>query len=82
MALSKNIRYKGLEINETYIKVLKFEGDKENLYFTIGYFIDKDEDSLQVKTFNFKYIIDGSNPVAQAYEYLKTLEEYSDAKDC
>lgn len=82
MALSKNIRYKGLEINKTYIKVLKFEGDKENLYFTIGYFIDKDEDSLQVKTFNFNYIIDGSNPVAQAYEYLKTLEEYSDAKDC
>ena len=28
------------------------------------------------------YNIEGSNPYAQAYEYLKTLDEYSDAVDC
>jgi hypothetical protein len=28
------------------------------------------------------YLIDGDNPIAQAYGYIKTLPEFSDAKDC
>jgi hypothetical protein len=28
------------------------------------------------------YDLSGSNPIAQAYEYLKTLSDFADAEDC
>lgn len=28
------------------------------------------------------YALDGENPIKQAYQYLKTLPEYKNAKDC
>jgi LytS/YehU family sensor histidine kinase len=28
------------------------------------------------------YSIEGPNPIAQAYVYMKTLQQYSDATDC
>ena len=42
---------------------------------TISYMVRsyKDESS---------YSIDGKNPIAQAYEHLKTLPEFQNAKDC
>ena len=32
--------------------------------------------------FGCDYDMDGANPIAQAYEHLKTLPEFADAVDC
>lgn len=33
-------------------------------------------------SYEFDYDINGANPIAQAYEHLKTLPEFSGAQDC
>lgn len=80
--LIKNKEFKGLVIDEVYCKIWKFEGDKSTLSFGLSIQVNKEEERLDSYTFVCPYNIDGINPIAQAYEYLKTLDEYSDAVDC
>lgn len=44
----------------------------------------KDNTSPQFSDVDFEasYDLDGGNPIAQAYEYLKTLPEFAGAVDC
>lgn len=37
---------------------------------------------FDTKAHECAYDIEGDNPIAQGYIYLKTLPEFSDAKDC
>lgn len=38
--------------------------------------------SFKNQNWSCEYSINGANPIAQAYEYLKTLPEFADAVDC
>lgn len=87
MALSKTITKKvfGKEVvlNNTYIKIMSFSGDKENITLNVQTFINEDKkEVIENKCFSFVPDYEGENLLRQAYEYLKTLEEYADAADC
>ena len=83
MALNKDSNFKGLVINNAYIKVIRFEGSKNKLSFTIGYYASKDEQVIFTETYSVKeFDIEGDNAIKQAYETLKKMDKFSDAVDC
>jgi len=81
MALQKTVTYKGITINDAYLKIWHIEGDKTTMKFGLGTFAQSDGDMIDSKSYSFSYDIDGANPIQQGYSYLKTLPDYSDATD-
>jgi hypothetical protein len=97
MALTKNISVEGKVLIETpmgmisngvqqisfaaYIKVINFTGDKENLIANVSF---KGETQELVKQYQIPLSVQpGSNNfVAQTYEHLKTLPEFSGSENC
>lgn len=67
---------------DAYLKVTSFSGSKETISFALGIFKEKGGVLLQKQEYLFAMDLEGSNPIKQAYEYLKTLHEFSDAVDC
>lgn len=65
-----------------YIKVTNVAGTKETLSASVS-FTDNQLGSLVAhKQYEFPLDLEGSNPIRQAYEYLKTLPEFANATDC
>jgi hypothetical protein len=65
-----------------YINVnnVKIEKAYANAIFYI--FKKKNGQLLNQKAYSFDYDLNGENPIKQAYQFLKTLPEFSDAVDC
>jgi len=87
MALTKNITLKNnfdedSIFGNAYIKVTKIYGGKENIIATVGIFKQKDGELLIEKHHNVAVLLDGKNFIAQAYDHLKTLPEFSGSIDC
>jgi hypothetical protein len=82
MALQKTIDFKGVTVGDAYIKVQSFSGSKELLKFDAATYSRAGEQALTVSSFEMPYSIDGGNPIAQAYQHLKTLPEFAGATDC
>lgn len=85
MALKKTISLKnnfGLEntFQDAYIKVKSVNGTKESVTAYVDY--AKDTQVLVQKGFQFVPNMNGQNFIKQAYEHLKTLNEFVDAIDC
>lgn len=80
--LSKTEEYfSGVLVGDNIIvKIEEIWGNKNNISFLVKYYSDKAV--VENKTFTFNPIIDGDNFIKQAYEFLKTLEEFKDAVDC
>jgi len=82
MALQKTVNFKGITVGDAYIKVQSFSGSKELLKFAVETCSRAGEQALTVSSYEMPYSIDGGNPIAQAYEYLKTLPEFAGATNC
>jgi hypothetical protein len=67
-------------VNDTYVKVENVQSDKLAARANVCFY--KNEKSFNAKTYEFYVNLDGSNFIKQAYEYLKTLPEFSGAVDC
>lgn len=87
MALQKNIKLTDnfgieVEVPNAYIKVKNVDCSKTKTTYTVS--INKAKDGVLLHNLygNFDYNINGENPIKQAYLYLKTLPEFSDATDC
>ena len=68
-----------LVANKIKTKVDSIYGDKNNICFTvIMYKLD-----IAIASRSYKFIpkLEGDNLIRQAYEHLKTLEEFKDAID-
>jgi hypothetical protein len=86
MALQKNLT---LENNfdeqsmfpNAYIKVQSVSGNKERMTAVVVMHKEKDGFCLRSKSYNFVPDL-SSNFIAQAYNHLKTLPEFSGAMDC
>jgi hypothetical protein len=72
----------GATFNDCYIKVGSVSASKSDSTATVCFLEAEDGKLLFEKTYGFKIDLDGPNPIKQAYEYLKTLPEFSDAEDC
>ncbi len=87
MALSKNLKIKtnigiDVDVQNAYIKIVSVFGNKSEMTAELHICKAQGEEPLQRKTYAYTYQIDGSNPIKQGYEFLKTLADFSDAKDC
>ena len=86
MALKKSIvkMVYGVEVafNEAYIEVVSIDG-KTDIGIGISIFSNSTKKVVLNRSREyFKPDFTSTNFIAQAYEYLKTLDEYSDAVDC
>jgi len=74
-----------VEINPTsvsdvfYIKVEAISGTKEKANCSVSFTGQKIK---MQKIYEFAHDLDGSNYIKQAYEQLKTLEEFAGCEDC
>lgn len=87
MALQKNIKLTDnfgieVEVPNVYIKVKNVDCSKTKTTYTASFLKSKDGIVLHNLYGNFDYNLNGENPIKQAYLYLKTLPEFSDATDC
>ena len=62
------------------IKIDSIIGNKNKIDFRVLFM--KQDTILQTESYTFAPKLDGENFIKQAYEHLKTLEEFKDAIDC
>ena len=87
MALTKNIVLKDnfndeKQFNNAYIKVDLLSGNKKLMRISTGIYREKDGQQLKVQQFAFTPDLNSKNFLAQDYDHLKTLPEFSGAVDC
>lgn len=70
----------GFSVN-AYIRVNEMTLTKSTMLVKLDYYVATEYESFNSKILEVHYDITGSNPIAQAYEYLKTLDEFKDAED-
>lgn len=68
-----------VEYESCYIKVRAIHGGKQSLTAEVEIAIGG---SVKIKTYDFVPNLEGENFIAQAYEHLKTLDEFANATDC
>ena len=82
MALQKTVTHKGVEIKDCFIRVFQFNGNKTTLEFGVGYHSSIENEMFFSESYAFNgFVLDSTNPVKQAYEYLKTLSQFEGAAD-
>ena len=69
-------------LENVYIKVTRIEGSKLELTVEVSLLPKKGGEPYKVQRVTFVPDLNGSNFIAQAYQFLKTLPEFSDAVDC
>jgi hypothetical protein len=85
MALSLTISTDwGITVPNSYCRVEEVSlVDKENMTFSLRFYAKiGNNSSFSKQTFGCPYVIDGRNPISQAYLHLKSLPEFADAVDC
>lgn len=77
----------GLILEEAYCKVEEITANKEKMNFYLGVYLNKEarennKAPLETKFYSCEHNVNTSkNSIKQAYVYLKSLEEYSNAID-
>jgi len=85
MALSKTIKTEsGITVENAYHRVreVKIQGTNY-LHFKVKSFADKSQGRpFSESEHGCDYDLEGDNPLAQAYIYIKTLPEFANSIDC
>jgi len=82
MAVLKSISFKGVSLNDAYHRVWRVECEKTSMSFGVSIHATAANEALTGATYSCAYDLNGANPIAQAYAYLKTLPEFAGAMDC
>ena len=84
MALIKTVNTDfGLEIQDAHHRVENVALiAKDKMSFQVRSRVHVENPIFDEKLHVCSYNINGENPIAQAYAYLKTLEQFIDAVDC
>lgn len=84
MALKKTLTLgNGLVANDAYICVSRVNiTNKINANAEITIHVNPEHVPFDNRTIPFQFSLDGENAWKQAYEYIKTLPEFSGAIDC
>jgi hypothetical protein len=87
MALQKNITLKtnfdtDIVFERAYIKVRSINMSKDAAQINVDFCSGVNGKVIDMKQYNFVAKLEGNNPIAQAYDYLKTLPEFAGAVDC
>jgi hypothetical protein len=84
VALKKTVQIEsGVQVQNAYVRV---EGvsltAKDRVNFQVRFYVDPSKNWFHQDQFECAYDLNKSNPMAQAYEYLKSLDSYANAQDC
>jgi hypothetical protein len=87
MALSQPMQLvdnfqQAIDFESVYIKVSSIRGDKNLIQVVVDLMAGPDGIVFESSNKSFAPNLDGPNFIKQAYQYLKTLPEFSDAEDC
>lgn len=87
MALTKQVTLKSnfgddVVFDNAYVKIGALYGNNDSLRIEVNVHKNKGGVILDRSQFYFTPTLDGKNFIAQAYQFLKTLPEFSDATDC
>lgn len=82
MAIKTNINFKGISIDNSYIRVEFPSCTKDTITFSVRKYVVEDKPFFEESVYTTTYNLEGENPFKQAYLYLKTLPEFQDAVDC
>jgi len=64
------------------VSALSLNG-KDAMTFSLSWFKDQDETTpISMQNFSAAYSLNGVNPLAQAYLYIKSLPEFTSTTDC
>ena len=84
MALKKTVTTpQGFDAVGAYHRVsfIRLDG-KTKIVFVVSSSKDKTSSLFEDRSFEAAYDLEGSNPIKQAYEHLKTLPEFAGSTDC
>lgn len=79
---SESAAEKEVVFEKTYGRVVNISGNKESLNFKLIKMSAKDGVLIEEQDYSFKPDLSGANFIAQAYNHLKTLPEFSGSTDC
>jgi pyridoxal/pyridoxine/pyridoxamine kinase len=65
-----------------YIKVDQISGNKGLLQVVIGIYKEQGQNKIDAVSTGFFPSLDGKNFIAQAYDHVKTIDNFSNAQDC
>lgn len=84
MALKKSTStVYGVEVVDAYHRVESVIVNSKNVIsFAVRSYNDPSLPFFQETQYSCAYVLEGKNPIAQAYEHLKTLPEFAGAVDC
>lgn len=84
MALSKTVTsVHGFQAVNAYHRVEAIAlTSKTELRFHIRSYAATDKPFFSESVLSCAYVLDGQNPIRQAYDYVKTLPEFAGATDC
>lgn len=84
MALKKTVETQfGTKIVDAYHRVENLRiVEKNKIAYQVNIYADIQFKPIDNSIYESVYAIEGTNPIAQAYQHLKTLPEFDDAKDC
>jgi hypothetical protein len=84
MALRKTTSAYGIDIGDAYHRVenVWLQGKTAILFDLKSYKNNTQNESFAKKTQGCSYDLNGKNPIAQAYDFIKTLPEFSGSQDC
>jgi hypothetical protein len=86
MALTKthtiNFHGKPVAFDGAYIKVAAVTANKEKISAAVEIKSSQDGETIDKQAHLFEHDMNGGNAIKQAYEQLKKLPEFADAKDC
>jgi hypothetical protein len=81
MAMLLNLQFKGLSINDAYVRVVMptINAAKNQVSFGLHYHVAPGEEAIHAESREAPYTLAGGNPFEQAYVFLMAQEEFADA---
>ena len=84
MALAKTVQtVHGFQALNAYhrVEAVSLIG-KDQIGFHVRSYVSQDKPFFAEQVITAEYVIDGENPIKQAYEHVKTLSEFAGTVDC
>lgn len=69
-------------VKDAYIKVLNVTADKSTIEIRVSVSKGADDNAVHSLQYSCPANLNGANFIKQAYEHLKTLQEFAGAVDC
>lgn len=80
--LQAQTQFGTIEIPNCYVRVSNVNVSKVEGSARVVFLKTAKGGILQELYYTFSYDIEGSNPIKQTYQFLKTLPEFANATDC